>query len=118
MFSSYLTSSFSGIDKNNDGVITNEEMNKYTNLMYTNGMSLEQLTLLSSQYGNAANSTLQALIDNFYDIDKNHDGRITQTEISTYGVDSEIKDKKTEFKKFRPKSMSVYVKFKDSDTDS
>lgn len=116
-FSSYLTSSFSGIDTDHDGMITTEEMNNYTNMMYTNGMSLEQLTLLSSQYG-GSNSTLQALIDNFYDIDKNHDGRITQTEISTYGVDSEIKDKKAEFKKFKPKSMSVFVKFKDSDTDS
>ena len=116
-FSSYLTSSFSGIDTNHDGMITSEEMNKYTSLMYTNGMSLEQLTLLSSQYGNS-NSTLQTLIDNFYDIDKNHDGRITQTEISTYGVDKEIDDKKTKYKEFRPKSMSVYVKFKDSNTDS
>ena len=105
-FTSYLSTNFNGIDSNSDGVLSTEELSNFTNKLYTQGLTQEQLALLCS-YGNAS-STLQEVLDNFNEIDKNHDGKVTQAEISAYGIDSEVKDKKAEYKKASAGRMSIF----------
>ncbi len=115
-FTSYLSTNFNGMDKNGDGVISSEELSNFTNQLYTQGLTQEQLALLCS-YGNAS-STLQEVLDNFNEIDKNHDGRVTQAEISTYGIDEEVRDKKSEYMKNSAAKMSIfYSSSSSSDAD-
>jgi len=97
-FTSYLTTNFSSIDKDNDGIITSDELQNYTNSMANGGMTLEQLYQLCSQYG-YANSQLEEVIANFNKIDKNHDGKVTNAEISAFGIDQEYDEIKDKYKR-------------------
>ncbi len=106
-FSSYLSSSFSAIDKDGDGNVTSQELTIYSNNLLQRGMTLEELILLASQYGSAGES-LQKVIDNFTEIDANHDGRVTQSEISAYGVDEQISEKKKDYPKFDSEKFFSY----------
>ncbi len=106
-FSSYLSSSFSAMDSDGDGNVTSDELTNYSNNLLQRGMTLEELTLLASQYGGASES-LQKVIDNFTEVDANHDGRVTQSEISAYGVDQEISEKKEDFPTFDSERFFSY----------
>lgn len=106
-FSSYLSSSFSAIDADGDGNVTSSELTSYSNTLLQQGMTLEELTLLASQYGGASES-LQKVIDNFTEVDANHDGRVTQSEISAYGVDEEISEKKEDYPTFDSEKFFSY----------
>ncbi len=106
-FQMYLSSNFGKIDSNGDGEITSDEFQNYTNTMANKGMTLEELGQLCSQYG-YTNSLLETVMSNFQQIDKNHDGRVTNQEIAAFGIDQEIEEMKDDFQKFDPKAMSIF----------
>ncbi|MBE7706784.1 MAG: hypothetical protein E7Z91_06050 [Cyanobacteria bacterium SIG30] len=115
-FSSYLSTNFKGIDQDKDGVISNNELTNFTNNLYQTGLTQEQLALLCN-YGTAS-STLEEVLNNFNEIDKNHDGRVTQAEISAYGIDEEVSEKQKEFMDLKPKRMSLFYSGSTSSSDS
>ena len=114
-FTSYLSSNFNSLDKDGDGQLTNLELTNFTNQLYQQGLTQEQLALLCS-YGTAS-QTLQKVLDNFNEIDKNHDGRVTNAEISAFGIDEEVADKKKEYKQMKAGNMSVFYSSSSSGTD-
>ena len=97
-FASYLQSNFTNIDKNNDGIITSDEMNNLTNQMSTQGLTKEELTqLYASGASGLSTDTMNNILEHFDDMDTNHDGRITSAEISAYNVNCSRLEKEDEF---------------------
>lgn len=92
-FASYLSSNFNGVDKNGDGKISAEEIQSFMNNIATQGLTREQIMALGSTTG-MTNSLQETVLAHFDDIDKNHDGKVTNQEINSYGVESEVEKQK------------------------
>ncbi len=82
-FASYLQNNFATLDKDGDGIIGADEMNKLTSTISTAGVSRAELTQLASS-GAYSSEMVSKILDNFDEIDANHDGRVTSAEISSY----------------------------------
>ncbi len=92
-FASYLNSNFSSVDKNGDGKISADEIQSFMNNIATQGLTREQIMALGSTTG-MTNSLQETVLAHFDDIDKNHDGKVTNQEINSYGVESEVEKQK------------------------
>ena len=92
-FSSYLTNNFHSVDKNNDGVISADEIQNYMNNIATQGLTREQIISLGAVSG-MTNSLQETVLAHFDDIDANHDGKVTSQEINAFGVNSDIETQK------------------------
>ena len=86
-FASYLTSNFNSIDKDRDGVISASEIQNLMSQMATQGLTREQIMALAGSSG-MSTSLQETVLSHFDDIDKNHDGKVTNQEIQAYGVES------------------------------
>ncbi len=106
-FVNYLTNNFGKIDKDGDGIISQDELQTYTTGMSRNGLTYEQLCELCYS-SNSSSSLLETVLNNFNDIDKNGDGRVTNEEIAAYGIDKEIEEMKDNFPKHTAKGMSIF----------
>ena len=82
-FASYLQNNFSTLDKDGDGKISAKEMTNLTNTISRSGVSKSELSQLAAT-GAYSSDMLSKILENFDDIDTNHDGRITSAEISSY----------------------------------
>lgn len=92
-FASYLNSNFNGVDTNRDGVISADEIQNLMSNMAAQGLTREQIIALGASSG--MNTSLQeTVLSHFDDIDANHDGRVTNQEIQSYGVKSDIEKQK------------------------
>lgn len=92
-FASYLSSNFSSVDKNGDGKISADEIQSFMNNIATQGLTREQIMALGNTTG-MTNSLQETVLAHFDDIDKNHDGKVTNQEINSYGVESEVEKQK------------------------
>lgn len=93
-FASYLQSNFNSIDKDNDGIISAEEMQNLTNRMSNQGLTREELTqMYASGASGLSADTINNILEHFDEMDANHDGRITSAEITAYNVDSSKQEK-------------------------
>ncbi len=92
-FASYLTSNFNAVDKNGDGKISADEIQEYMNNMARQGLTREQIMTLGTANG-MTNSLQETVLAHFDDIDSNHDGKVTNQEISAYGVNSQVEKQK------------------------
>lgn len=93
-FASYLQSNFNSIDKDNDGIISAEEMQNLTNRMSSQGLTREELTqMYASGASGLSADTINNILEHFDEMDANHDGRITSAEITAYNVDSSKQEK-------------------------
>ncbi len=119
-FASYLQSNFNSIDKDNDGIISSEEMQNLTNRMSSQGLTREELTqMYASGASGLSADTINNILEHFDEMDANHDGRITSAEITAYNVDSSKQEKMDEFANRRATDMSVfYGSESSSDSDS
>ena len=81
-FASYLQNNFSTLDKDKDGIISSDEMSKLTNMISTSGVSKTELTQLASS--GFSSELITKIMENFDEIDTNHDGRVTSAEISSF----------------------------------
>ena len=85
--------------------------------MTKNGVSQAELIQLCQSYGGTS-TLLDTVLSNFNEIDADHNGKVTASEISAYGIDSEIKDKKEQYLSFKPSRMSVFYDLNDDDYGS
>lgn len=105
-FVSYLTSNFGSMDKNNDGVVSAEELQNATTTMQTQGLTKDQITnLCTSMSGTSSYSTV---LEYFDQIDANHDGRVTDAEIRAYSYKAQRQKLDTQFNGVKASNMSIY----------
>ena len=99
-FASYLQNNFSTLDKDGDGVISANEMENLTNTISTSGVSKAELTQLAAS-GAYSGSMINKILENFDEMDTNHDGRVTNAEISafTYSCNKQEKIDEENYKK-------------------
>ncbi|MCQ2738853.1 MAG: EF-hand domain-containing protein [bacterium] len=112
-FASYLTNNFNSVDTDKDGIISANEIQKLMNRMATQGLTREQITALAGCSG--LTSLQETVLSHFDDIDKNHDGKVTNQEIQSYGVESDVHKQKVADINRVIKNMSMYY---DVDTGS
>ena len=118
-FASYLQTNFSTIDKNGDGIITAEEMNNLSNMISTQGLTKTELTqLFSSGASGLSESTMTKILENFDEMDTNHDGRITSAEISAYDINCSRMEVEDNFNNRRATDMSVFYGESSSSADT
>ncbi len=115
-FQSYLTQNFSNIDADGDGKISATDLQQYTNQLSQKGLTYQELMQLC--YSGSASSTLEEVLANFQEIDKDGDGRVTNAEISAYGVEEEKEEMEKNYPKFQATNISNYVDNSDYDSSS
>lgn len=91
-FASYLQNNFGTIDKDGDGVIGVDEINNLTNTISTSGVSRTELSQLAAS-GSYSSEMVSKILENFDEIDTNHDGRVTSAEISAYTYSANKQEK-------------------------
>lgn len=106
-FASYLTSNFSSIDKDSDGVISASEIQNLMSQMATQGLTREQIISLAGSSG-MSTSLQETVLSHFDDIDKNHDGKVTNQEIQAYGVESDVEKQKISDRNRMINNMSMF----------
>ncbi len=106
-FASYLSSNFNTVDKNSDGKISADEIQTLMNNMATQGLTREQIMSLGASSG-MSTSLQETVLNHFDDIDANHDGKVTNQEISAYGVNSDIQKQKIADTNRVINNMSLY----------
>lgn len=106
-FASYLTSNFNGVDSNKDGKLTADEVQKLMNNIATQGLTREQIISLGASSG-LTGSLQETVLSHFDDIDTNHDGKVTNQEISAYGVNSQFEKQKIADKNRIVNNMSLF----------
>ena len=106
-FASYLSSNFNIVDKNSDGKISADEIQTLMNNMATQGLTREQIMSLGASSG-MSTSLQETVLNHFDDIDANHDGKVTNQEISAYGVNSDIQKQKIADTNRVINNMSLY----------
>ncbi len=113
-FASYLQNNFNTFDKDGDGVISTDEMNQFAQTLSKSGVSKTELSQLAMS-GAYSSSMISKILDNFDDIDKNHDGRVTSEEIAAYTSDCQKQEKLDEENYRKATDISIFY---GSETDS
>ena len=111
-FASYLTNNFNSIDKDRDGIISASEIQNLMSQMATQGLTREQIMSLGGSSG-LITSLKETVLSHFDDIDKNHDGKVTNQEIQAYGVESDVEKQKIADRNRVVNNMSMFY-----DTDN
>lgn len=106
-FASYLQNNFSSLDKDGDGVISADEMNRLTNTISTAGVSRTELSQLAAT-GNYSSDMVNKIMENFDQIDTNHDGRVTSAEISSFSYSCNKQEKMDEENYKKATNMSLF----------
>ncbi len=106
-FASYMSTNFNSIDSDRDGVISADEIQNLMSQMATQGMTREQLMTLAGASGMSSSLT-QTVLEHFNEIDKNHDGKVSNAEIQAYGVESDLEKRKIDDRNRLVNSMSMY----------
>ncbi len=105
-FASYLQSNFSSLDTDKDGIISAEEMNKLTSMISTAGVSKAELSQLASS--GLSSEMLTKIMENFDEIDANHDGRVTSAEITAFSHSCSKQEKLDEENYKKATNMSLF----------
>ena len=106
-FASYLNTNFNSVDKNHDGKISADEVQTLMNNIATQGLTREQITSLGAASG-ITGSLQETVLAHFDDIDTNHDGKVTNQEISAYGVNSQLEKQKIADRNRIVNNMSMF----------
>ena len=115
-FAQFLSSNFAAIDKDGDGKISSEDMSNLTTKLSQNGLTYQELCQLCSS-GMGSSDMLNNVLTYFNQIDTNKDGRVTNAEIQAFSLKADEEKLKTEYKSFKPSSMSVFYGSEDSDSE-
>lgn len=115
-FASYMQSNFTALDTNKDGTLCASELANMTNVIATQGLSMQQLSQLGPAIG-LSGDTLSQVLEHFNDIDANHDGKVTSAEIQNFTLKSAEEKKKTEFASKAAANMSMFYGDDDSSTN-
>ncbi len=106
-FASYLQNNFATFDKDGDGVISADEMNKFTNTISSAGVSRSELSQLAAT-GAYSSEMVNKILDNFDQMDTNHDGRVTSAEISSFSYSCNMQEKLDEENYKKATNMSLF----------
>ncbi len=106
-FASYLLNNFNSVDTNSDGVISADEIQTLMCNIASQGLTREQIITLGSSCG-LSTSLQDTVLSHFDDIDTNHDGKVTNAEISAYGITSDIEKQKIEDTNRLVNNMSLF----------
>lgn len=117
-FRSYMMTNFNQMDMDGDGKIGTDDVNNYVTRLKTQGMTYNELSQLCANGGSTMSSLLDTVLSNFTQIDTNHDGRVTQSEINAYRINEQIKDVKEKYPKINPTQMSMFYESKVDSTQS
>lgn len=118
-FASYLQNNFKTIDKNADGIITEDEMNTLSNNISRQGLTKDELTqLYASGASGLSEATITKILEHFDDIDTNGDGKITSAEIAAYDVNCARQKVEDEFNNRKATNMSVFYGESSSSSDT
>lgn len=112
-FATYLQNNFASVDKDGDGVISADEMQNLTNTISTAGVSKNELSQLAAT-GAISGDMLTKIMENFDDIDSNHDGRVTSAEISAYSYSCNKQEKLDEENYKKATGTSIFYGDDDS----
>ena len=112
-FATYMTGNFNNIDSNKDGKISADEIQNLMNQMATQGLTREQIASLGASSG-LSTSLQETVLNHFDQIDKNHDGKVTNQEIQRYGVESDLEKQKISDRNRLVNNMSMFY---DTDTN-
>ena len=105
-FISYLTSNFGSLDKDGDGKITAQDITNLTQKISKQGLTYEEIVqLCGSGY---STSLMNTVLTYFDEIDKNKDGRITDSEIRAYNIEADRAKMDIEYNSYNPKDASLY----------
>ena len=116
-FASYLQSNFSSIDTDNDGIISSDELTYFTSLLSSQGLTKSELSqLYASGASGLSSETIENILEHFDDMDTNHDGRVTEAEISAYEIDCARQEKVDEYAHKAATNMSLF--YGDDDSSS
>lgn len=115
-FASFLETNFNGLDTNKDGVINPNEMTNMSNMLRMSGLTSTQLTQLGTATG-LSQETISQVLAHFSDIDKNHDGRVTASEINSYNVESSKMKMQDEYRLKTASNMSMFYGNESSSND-
>jgi len=92
-FASYLSQNFGTYDKNSDGVLSADEVQKLMTQISAKGLTRDQVTSLGSMAGISADS--QAMIlEHFSEMDTNSDGYVSSGEAQAYVLQSKLQNQK------------------------
>lgn len=116
-FASYLQNNFSTIDKDGDGVISAAEMTNVTNTISSSGVSRTELSQLAAS-GSYSSEMVSKILENFDEIDTNHDGRVTSAEISSFTYSCNKREKIDEENYKKATNMSLFYGDEDSSEPS
>ena len=112
-FLQMINNQFSTLDKNNDGIITQDEANQMITDLST-GLTRDQVIQLRAQ-GSIDEDLANKIISNFSKMDSNGDGKVSEAEINNYCLNEDIQEKKDEQVKLTLKNMSLYYGSDDDD---
>ena len=112
-FASYLTNNFSAVDKDANGTISADEIQKLMSNMAQQGLTREQIMALGASSG-LSSSLQETVLNHFNEIDKNKDGKVTNQEIQAYGVESNLEKQKLADRNRLISNMSMFYEV---DTD-
>ena len=116
-FASYMTNNFASIDGNSDGKISANEVQELMSQMATQGLTREQIISLAGSSG--ISSSLQETVLNHFDqIDKNKDGKVTNQEIQTFGIESDLEKQKAADRNRLVSNMSMFYEVGNVDDSS
>ena len=106
-FAAYLQNNFSTLDKDGDGVISAKEMSNLTNTISKSGVSRSELTQLAAS-GAYSTDMVNKILENFDEMDTNHDGRVTSAEISAFSYSCNKQEKLDEENYKKATQTSVF----------
>lgn len=115
-FATYLQNNFQTLDKDGDGVISADEMNNLTNTISTSGVSRSELTQLAMS-GAYSTDMVNKILENFDEMDANHDGRITSAEIASFTHSCNKQEKIDEENYKKATQTSVFYSDDNASTD-
>lgn len=112
-FATYLQNNFSTLDKDGDGVISAEEMQNLTNTISTAGVSKAELSQLAAT-GAISSDMVTKIMENFDEMDTNHDGRVTSAEITAFTHSCNKQEKMDEENYKKATGTSIFYGSEDS----
>lgn len=115
-FAVYLQNNFSTVDKDGDGVISADEMQNLTNTISTAGVSKAELSQLAAS-GAIPQEMVSKVMENFDEIDTNHDGRVTSAEISAFTYACNKQEKIDEENHKKATGTSIFYGSDNTSTD-
>lgn len=92
-FASYMINNFASIDKDNDGILSADDVQAYMNNISSQGLTQEQISTLGSTMG-IPQSLQETVLAHFDEIDFNKDGKVTNAEIQAYSIQSDLDKQK------------------------